>query len=286
MKVESLSYKGFKIDKKELEDFRNYIKSKYVNSTENILKKNIYIQDKSILQSKLREHFSIKRRVEDAEIVVIEDFLFVQGNFRTFCFWDHTLRKTVYDESKIEFSNTNRYKSADIVTPFFEEIMNLKENQKVIFVKDIYKYLYKYEVNLDFYNQCNNLLNSKNPLNTKLAMELMTNANWENDMVYLAELYNKYGQTSMRIDYRTSISFKGFETTYKPKLGLVATLNNSLRQPAAYIRYCTKPEHFDFVNSIYKQEFETALNGLFNSYNITVKNLEYNINYDVRQELK
>lgn len=286
MVVEALGWRGHGINKIDLENFKNYLNSKFVDLNENILNKNIFIQDKTILQSKLRNHFKIKRKIEDADIIVIEDFLFKASNFRNYSYWDSNLKKMIVDNSKIEFKYCSKYKPADILTPFYEEMIKLRENQKIIFVKDIYKYLYKYEVNFDFYTQCNNLLSSKNPLNVKLAMELMTNANWENDMVYLAELYNNHGQRSMKIDYRTSVSFKGFEITYKSKLGAVALSHHMLNKPSDYICYCSKPEHFDFVNLIYKKEFETALERLFNSYNIIVKNLEYSINYDVRQEIK
>ena len=274
-------------------DYENLIQSlnnNIINENEDIIGKKVYVQDKSILQSKLREVFKIKRKIEDADLIIIDDFLTKTGNtsemINSRSTWGtRPLRYPVFNEGEklvsIRFKNGG-YRRQDFITPILKSIPSLKSHQKFIYTKNIYKYLYKYNVDLNFFNQCNNLLKSGNSNNCKLAMELMTNANWEDDLVYLAELYRRYRHSNMRINYEYSTSFKGFEKAYESH-GLKNFCHT--RKPKDYVKYCSKNEHFEFVNSLYEEEFNNNLSWLINEYNVKINNIDYTINYNVKNEL-
>lgn len=247
-------------DKKEIESFFNNINF----YTSPITKyETLYLQSKVISQDKLREAgFSITRSKDKADIIVISDPL--ERNINLYRYTD----------------NFSIRSHKDIITPFLQEMSEDEpKNYKYIWASDLYKYIYKYDGNKDLYNNIVELLGSKDSNNIKMAMEFMTNANWENEELYLAEIFYNYEYQIFQNDYKNSISFKGFikSLDFNPQ-----TLY--LSRPDSYRHLCKKDEHHDFVYNKFKQQLEEELEDVIKKYKIKIDKLEYSIDKTFNEE--
>lgn len=247
-----------KYNKNELDAFFDSINFE----TASISNCSLYLRDSGgISQDKLREAgFKIKRNKFEADIIVINDIRIEKyrfsGSNKEYIFSKQTSRR---------------------LEEFLDEMVFDEQNAKIpcryIYLKDLYKYIYKYTGDFDLYKSCDELFDSNDDNNSKMAMEFISNANWTGNEIYVKELFNNYYDSKMRRNqYKTSISFKGFL--------------NSLNFDYKYINYyqakhyaedCLNDEHHNFVYDKFKQRFEESLKGLIESYKIKIDKIEYSI---------
>ena len=223
----------------------------------------IYVECKKISQSKLREAgFSITRDKNKATFIVVDNFLELNTNL----YWAAGEKVRYYDRTGSEDFIDNR-------------LIDLDKNYSYITVENIYKHIYKYEGNLELYTNIKELLKSDVISNTTMAMEFMANANWENNKVYLMDIFNDYKERIYYNPYRTSISFKGFSES----LGFSFRAVN-LQNADDYRPYCTLEEHHQFVFRKFEEMFKNRLNYLIKDYKIKIDELKYSIDYNTEVE--
>ena len=157
----------------------------------------VYVETKSISQGKLREAgFKITRSKDNATFVIVDSFLDFSVDMGSLGWGSNNV-----------FRFNNRTKAEDFID---NRLLDLEKDYKYLQVKDIYSALYKYEVTFDLYSNIMQLLKSHEVSNVTMAMEFMSNANWEDDKVYLMDIFTNYAEMIWHNPYRTSISFKGF----------------------------------------------------------------------------
>lgn len=223
----------------------------------------IYVECKNISQSKLRDvGFKITRSKDNATFIIIDNFLEINENIG----WNSSKTFRFNDGVKSENFLDNR-------------IIDIDKDYKYVQVKDIYPYLYKYEGNFELYNNIMQLLESANDANITMAMEFMVNANWEDDKVYLMDIFNSYGNTIYFNQYRTSISFKGFIESLGFNFRTVC-----LRKADHYRSYCSKEEHHQFVYNKFSEIFKEDLENLCKEYKIKLDDIKYSIDYNTQEE--
>lgn len=262
---QSARYKYYvKYDLEKLKEFISNI-NLYTNPITKF--ETVYLESKTISQDKLREAgFSITRSKDKADFIVITNPLLI--NDRNVWIWN--------DGSLTIRHHNNK------VTPILEDLVNEEsKGYKYIFSSDLYKYIYKYDGNHELYSQIVELLGTNSPDNTRMAMEFMTNANWEGNELYLHEIFNVYWNRINDNDYKNSISFKGFikNLDFSPH-----TIR--LYLPVHYKELCKNDEHHDFVYNLFKEEFENKLKGLFEDYKIKLDVLNYSIDKSLFEKEK
>jgi len=229
--------------------------------SEDIKGKCLYIQDNTVSQSKIRDAgFTITRSKDKADYIVITDVI-----------KSHSYLYEIRDD--IRFKN---------VTYLNELVDGINAGYKYIYDKDLYKYLYKYEGNMELFTSLDELMQSRDPDNVKLAMEMLSNASWEGNEIYLVELFSKYwdsGSNTMRNNgYRHSISFKGFLETvpfnYDNSRWMISSASD-------YSQYCKTDEHHEFVFKKYEAQFREQLDALFEEYKIKLIDINYEINKSI-----
>lgn len=225
----------------------------------------VYVEAK-ISQSKLRDvGFKITRSKDNATFIIIDNFLDVEKNSESYGWSTST-----------SFRFNDRNKSEDFIDKRLEE---LNKDYKYVQIKDIYPYLYKYEGNFELYTNIMQLIKSDNEANITMAMEFMVNANWEDDKVYLMDIFNSYGNTIYYNPYRTSISFKGFSDSLGFNFRVV-----SLRTADSYRSYCSKEEHHQFVYNKFSERFKKDLEVICKEYKIKLDDIKYSIDYNTVEE--
>jgi hypothetical protein len=223
----------------------------------------IYIESKKISQSKLRETgFSITRSKDKATFIVIDSFLEVNDSNS----WNNDNAVRYYDRTNSENFIDNR-------------LIDLDKDYSYITIENIYKHIYKYEGNVELYTSIKDLLASNVVSNATMAMEFMSNANWEGNKVYLMDIFNNYKEIIFYNPYRHSISFKGFSES----LGFNFRSVN-LRDADDYRKYCSSEEHHQFVFKKFEDSFKTRLADLIKQYKIQVDELKYSIDYNTVEE--
>ena len=174
------------------------------------------------------------------------------------------------------FRFNDRIRAEDFID---NRIVDFLKDYKYIQVKDIYSTLYKYEVTFDLYSNIMQLLKSKEVSNVTMAMEFMSNANWEDDKVYLMDIFTNHAETIWHNPYRTSISFKGFTES----LGF-SFRSVYLKDPNDYRLYCSKEEHHQFVYNKFEEEFKQKFKELVTRFKIKVNEFTYGIDYNTVEE--
>lgn len=223
----------------------------------------VYVETKSISQTKLREAgFKITRSKENATFIIVDNFLSFNEDM-TNLGWN--LRKEV-------FRFNDRIRAEDFID---NRIVDFLKDYKYIQVKDIYSTLYKYEVTFDLYSNIMQLFKSQEVSNVTMAMEFMSNANWEDDKVYLMDIFTNHAETIWHNPYRTSISFKGFTES----LGF-SFRSVYLKDPNDYRKYCSKEEHHQFVYNKFEEEFKERFKELVTRFKIKVNEFTYGIDYN------
>jgi len=248
--------------KEELEAFRNGINytTAPLNKTETL-----YIEGKGISQDKLRSAgFKITRLKNKADLIVIGDVLPITSRY-------NNSDKTTYYTSAIADtldSNMGLY--------IAEELLGYKYINK----KEIYPYLYKYIGDKALFESISELLVSGNNDNAKIAMEYMSNANWEGNEIYLQEIFNMYYTSYIHDNsYRTSVSFKGFLETLDFSYKYL-----SLRDSDDYRKLCLNEEHHEWVHAKYDKLFKKELKYLLTKYKLKLNALEVSIDYTKEKE--
>jgi hypothetical protein len=223
----------------------------------------IYIESKKISQSKLREvGFSITRSKDKATFIVIDSFLEINNSNS----WNNSNTVRYYDRTNAENFIDNR-------------LIDLDKDYSYVTVENIYKHIYKYEGNVELYTSIKDLLASNVVSNATMAMEFMSNANWEGNKVYLMDIFNDYKETIFYNPYRHSISFKGFSES----LGFNFRAVN-LRDADDYRPYCSSEEHHQFVFKKFEEKFKDRLADLIKQYKIQIDELKYSIDYNTVEE--
>lgn len=235
-------------------------------SQEDIKGKSLYLPINCISQSKLRDSdFKIKRDKLTADYIVIPDF----NHNKLFTVYNYTGYKRVYPK-----------KYYNQVFPLFNEILDdLKQGAGFKYVTDtqVYKYIYKYEGDLALYKQLDELFASNSSDNAKMAMEFMSNANWNGNQVYLMQLISDYYTNKIRgSKYSYSISFKGFLNSLDFNYYYL-----NLDHPDKYRDLCENDEHHEFVFNKYKEDLIHDLNDLKLKYKIKFDSLEYSIDKEL-----
>ncbi len=228
--------------------------------TADISGKKLFLECKTISQSKIREAgFTIVRNKDKADIVVIDDIIKKTSS----SYWD---KANIMVDNQTVFSLTiDKY--------IFEE----SKGYKYVLDSQLYKYLYKYDGNYDLFKQLSELLESKSDANTTMAMEMMSNANWNGNKIYLMEMFNNYynngGSYSIRYnDYKNSISFKGFIESLDFDYKYI-----HLSTPNDYRLICETDDHHDWVFNKYKSEFEEYIKNWSKRYKISIDEFKYSI---------
>lgn len=200
----------------------------------------LYIQSKSISQSKLR----------DAGFFITRD-------------------KT---EGLIVINNCEERYGID--TPSINEIYNdLNKKYTYVLDSDLYKYLYKYKGDLVLYNTLKDLINTDNKDNIKLAMEMMANADWSGNEIYLKELFANYYKDYLRGNsYKNSISFQGFLSSLDFRYDSIYFYDAS-----SYKDICLTDEHHQFIFDKYKHNFDDRFESLMSNYKLKVLEFKYEI---------
>ena len=146
--------------------------------------------------------------------------------------------------------------------------------------KEIYPYLYKYIGDKSMFESISELLVSGNKDNAKIAMEYMSNANWEGNEIYLQEIFNMYYSSRIHDNpYRTSVSFKGFLDTLD-----FSFKHLHLRDSDDYRKLCLTEEHHEWVHAKYDDIFKSELKQLLAKYKLKLNALEVSIDYTKAKE--
>jgi hypothetical protein len=221
-----------------------------------------------ISQDKLREAgFKIKRNKFEADIIVISDIRLLNYRYS-------------YSSKEYIFHNNIGKKISEFIDEIIFDEQNAKIPCKYILLKDLYKYIYKYTGDFDLYKSCDELFDSNDENNSKMAMEFISNANWTGNEIYLKELFNNHYDSRMRRNqYKTSISFKGFLNSLDFAYKYV-----NYYQAAHYAKDCLNDEHHNFVYDKFKERFEESLKGLIQSYKIKIDKIEYSIDKRITDE--
>lgn len=218
----------------------------------------LYLESKTISQNKLRDAgFSITRSKDKADMIVISSLDSLIRHNSPYV-WDDVISIRSY---------------ADDITPLMQLLVDEEsKNYKYVFASDLYKAIYKYDGNKELFTQILELMHTNDNSNVQMAMEFMTNANWDGNELYLQELFNLFWQSRMRFhDYKNCISFKGFlkNLDFNP--------NVSFYKADSYRDLCKTDEHHEYIYNKYKEEFENNLETLFKEYKIKLDKIEYSI---------
>jgi len=218
----------------------------------------LYLESKTISQNKLRDAgFSITRSKDKADMIVISSLESLIRNNSIYV-WDDVISIRSH---------------TDDITPLMQLLVDEEsKNYKYVFASDLYKAIYKYDGNKELFTQILELMHTNDNSNVQMAMEFMTNANWDGNELYLQELFNLFWQSRMRFhDYKNCISFKGFlkNLDFNP--------NVSFYKADSYRDLCKTDEHHEYIYNKYKEEFENNLETLFKEYKIKLDKIEYSI---------
>lgn len=248
--------------KEELETFRAGINYTTAPLTKT---ETLYIYGKGISQDKLRSAgFKITRLKEKADLIVIGDVLPITWRY-------NNSTKTTYYTSAVADAVDE---SMDLYIA--EEALGYKYINK----KEIYQYLYKYVGDKAMFESISELLVSGNSDNAKIAMEYMSNANWEGNEIYLQEIFNMYYSSRIHDNpYRTSVSFKGFLETLDFSYKYLR-----LRDSDDYRKLCVTEEHHEWVHDKYDKIFKSELKQLLEKYKLKLNALEVSIDYTKAKE--
>lgn len=231
----------------ELDTFLKQFKIVPEITTEKIL----YLEDKTVSQSKIRDAgFTIVRNKDKADLIVIKD-IFKDLNI--------TSNGNHYEAKTYLYYNIN------------DKLQFLEDNPNYTYVYDsvLYKKLYKYEGNLELFKTLNELFNSNDTNNSKLAMEMMCNANWENNEIYLQELFSMH-RYNFNSEYKNSISFKGFLNTLDFNYKTIR-----LYHADDYKDLCKTEEHHQYVFDKYTEGFKHDLDNLLERYKLELIDIKY-----------
>ena len=247
--------------KEELEAFINGINYTTAPLTKT---ETLYIEGKGISQDKLRTAgFKITRLKNKADLIVIGDVLPAARHNRTddINFFTDSVADTI-DANMDQF--------------IAEEALGYKYIHK----KEIYPYLYKYIGDKSMFESISELLVSGNKDNAKIAMEYMSNANWEDNEIYLQEIFSMYYTGYIHDNpYRTSVSFKGFLETLDFSYKYLR-----LRDSDDYRTLCLNEEHHEWVHAKYDDIFKSELKQLLAKYKLKLNALEVSIDYTKAKE--
>ena len=226
----------------------------------------VYCLSKSISQTKLREAgFKITRSASKADLIIMDNYL-----------------KKANEVPYNTYSNTSTYdyrvyhKNATPFNDVLAELQNILTTNitaKFVYISDVYKTLYKYEGNIDIFKSLSELFASNNDNNITMAMEMMVNANWEGNELYLAELFNNYYDPQIRFSsYKNSISFRSFLASGADKY-----VGIRLRDAQHYKNYCSTEEHHQYVFKKFEEKFREELDWLLDKFKLKMTGLSYEI---------
>jgi hypothetical protein len=227
----------------------------------------LYLESKTISQNKLRDAgFSITRSKDKADMIVISSLESLIRNNSIYV-WDDVISIRSH---------------TDDITPLMQLLVDEEsKNYKYVFASDLYKAIYKYDGNKELFTQILELMHTNDNSNVQMAMEFMTNANWDGNELYLQELFNLFWQSRMRFhDYKNCISFKGFlkNLDFNP--------NVSFYKADSYRDLCKTDEHHEYIYNKYKEKFENNLETLFKEYKIKLDKIEYSIDKSLFEKEK
>lgn len=257
------SYWRHEYDRQEMD---NFFAALNVTKDTNLVGKNIYLDKKGISQDKIRNAgIKIKRAKADADIIIIDDI-------RKYCKLQPS--DTSYNFARSEIKQA-------VLDEYFDTLIAEEQfGYTYMFVTDFYKTLYKYEGNKELFTNLAELLKSHNSQNVQMAMEMMTNANWDDNKIYLKELFNLYWYHTINSNrYKDSVNFKGF----------LMSLDFNYKCVNYYHAYhyqndCITAEHHQFVFDKYNQEFKQELEYLFKKYKVKLDDFKYSISFDKTEE--
>lgn len=259
-KIEPLQerYGQFEYDKSEVDNLLSSLQFE----TGDLTGKTVYVQSKQISQNKLREKgFKITRSRDKADIIIIngvEDMVY--NGWGTY--W---------------MKNKSNYVASENQRLYIDDLYhNFTQGYKHVYIKDIYKYLYAYEGNRELYDSIRDLLKSGDSTNIKMAMEFMSNANWEGNDIFIMDLFFNYRHEIKNHPYKTSISFKGFLESLSFDYDSVSFWNAS-----DYRHVCRTDEHHQFVYDKFEEKFKNELNDVISKYKIQIDKLEYSIDKSI-----
>jgi hypothetical protein len=242
-------------------------------TTDVVKDSSLYVYSTGILQSKLRgQGFKIKRDYTKTDYIVVDL---------------NKLPKKIYVYSKdlidghITFSKACGEKILELeqIVEYCEKNKNPK---RIVDLKTIYSEITVYPGDRELFDSLNELFRSHQDSNINMAMEMMSNADWKEDLVYLVELFNRHWNKAMKYSsYRTTTSFKGFLSSLSFNYAYF-----SYNNPSDYTHYCFKPEHLEFVLDMYKEDLQEKIQQIQSTYNIVLDSTSFKINYNLLSEPK
>jgi hypothetical protein len=233
----------------------------------------VYCLSKSISQAKLREAgFKITRSAFKADLIIMDNYLKKAHEipYSTYSN-DSTYDYRIYHKNATPFND---------VLAELQNILTTNITAKFVYVSDVYKTLYKYEGSIDIFKSLSELFASNNDNNITMAMEMMVNANWEGNELYLAELFNEYYDPQIRFSsYKSSISFRSFLAS-----GADQYIGIRLRDAKHYKDYCSIEEHHQYVFKKFEEKFRDELDYLLEKFKLKMTGLSYEIDRDVDKD--
>lgn len=266
--LDNHSWGVFKIS--ELEEF---FKLDYIKDEDIIKDKTIYCHFKNISQEKLRSSgFTIRRDIMASDLALFDGELFVKKIIEEDFFARRSYQGQI-DGYILTPAN-------ELVSTTIQFIEKAEDNFTLKFIKpsQLYPKIYKYEGNKELAVQITELCESGVKDNLIIAMEMIANANWDNDPLYILEILSNYTTLfymSCR-NYFNSISFKGF-TDYIQSKTESSIHSIKFTTPHDYKPYCLTEEHHQYIYNKFKHEFEQDVKNLCEQYKMVLLKFEVEI---------
>ncbi len=260
----------------KIKEVEELFKLEYVKDEDITTDKTIYCHFKNISQEKLRNSgFKIRRDIMTADLAMFDGDTIVNN-----------MIKNSYYPTLIPGYALIKSKH-DKIQEHAEFLIKAEDNFTLQFVKpmQLYPKVYKYEGNKVLADQINELCDSGVADNMIIAMEMMSNANWDDNPIYVLEILTQYVSmfyVNCRA-YFNSISFKGFTDYIQDKTG---TSIHAIKFKTAeeYKPYCLTEEHHQYIYNKFKDEFEIELKALCTKYKLTLTTFEVEIDKTLTDE--
>jgi hypothetical protein len=260
----------------KIKEIEELFKLEYIKDEDISTDKTIYCQFKNISQEKLRNSgFKIRRDIMASDLAMFDGDSVV----------NNVLKNSYYPTLIPGYIILNS--KSDKIKEHAEFLIKAEDNFTLQFVKpmQLYPKVYKYEGNKVLADQIIELCNSDVADNIIIAMEMMSNANWDDNPIYVIEILTQYvGMFYVKCRaYFNSISFKGFTDYIQDKTG---TSIHAIKCNTAedYKPYCLTEEHHQYIYNKFKDEFTVELKGLCTKYKLTLTTFEVEIDKTLTDE--
>jgi len=170
--------------------------------------------------------------------------------------------------------------SIQILEQLYKDIKNLK----IISAFDLNAILGQEYSTIDKIKleQLSKLFNSGTPENVKLAMEIMTNCDFEPSLFYICLLFNKYGELIRRNQYWYSTSFSAFRNALD-KTELAYENFHRFETMQVVEKFLLLPNKFilesdvDYIKHLVQEEIKNKYNMEDTGFELTISDIKLNL---------